>query len=112
MKSSRGSCAEERAEDLVDAARRPGSALITYSSRSLRDFRAFHLADQLRVGQRIEVREGLEVDAVGLPVEEQRVGLDRVEHRRRGALGDVDVDRAQVLGEDRARSTRSRRGCP
>ena len=68
-----------------------------------RDFRAFHLADQRRVGQRVEERERLEVDAIGLAREEQRVRLDRVEHRRRRALGDVHVDGAQVLGEDRAR---------
>ena len=78
----------------------------------MRDFRAFHLADQRGVGQRIQVRERLEIDAVGLAVEEQRVRLDRVEHRRRRALRDVDVDGAQVLGQDRARSIRSRRGCP
>ena len=66
-----------------------------------RDFRAFHLADQRGVGERIEERERLEVDAVGVAGEEQRVRLDRVEHRRRGALGDVHVDGAQVLGQDR-----------
>ena len=68
----------------------------------MRDFGAFHLADQRGVGQRVEIGERFEVDAVGRAVEEQRVGLDRVEHRRRRALGDVDVDRAQVLGEDGA----------
>ena len=66
-----------------------------------RDFRPFHLADERRVGERIEERERLEIDAVGVAREEQRVGLDRVEHRRRGALRDVDVDGAQVLGQDR-----------
>ena len=68
-----------------------------------RDFRPFHLADERGVGERIEERERLEVDAVGVPREEQRVRLDRVEHRRRGALGDVHVDGAQVLGQDRRR---------
>ena len=68
-----------------------------------RDFRPFHLADQRGVGERIEERERLEVDAVGVPREEQRVGLDRVEHRGRGPLRDVHVDRAQVLGQDRRR---------
>ena len=68
-----------------------------------RDFGALHLADQRGVGERIEIRERLEVDAVGLAVEEQRVRLDRVEHRRRRALRDVHVDGAQVLGEDRRR---------
>jgi hypothetical protein len=53
------------------------------------------------VGERVEIGERLEVDAVGRAVEEERVRLDRVEHRRRRALGDVDVDGAQVLGEDR-----------
>ena len=55
------------------------------------------------VGERVEVRERLDVHAVGLPVEEQRVRLDRVEHRRRRALRDVHVHGAQVLGENRAR---------
>ena len=76
---------------------------MTYSRRSLRDLRALHLPDHLRVGERIEIRERLEVDAVGLPVEEQRVRLDRVQHRRRRALGNVDVDGPQVLGQDRGR---------
>ena len=66
-----------------------------------RDFRAFHLADERRVGERVEIRERLDVDAVRLAVEEQRVRLDRVEHRGGGAFGDVGVHRAQVLGEDR-----------
>ena len=66
------------------------------------DVRAFHLADQRRVGERVEIREGFDVDAVGLAVKEQRVRLDRVDHRRCGALGDVHVDGAQVLREDRA----------
>ena len=61
----------------------------------------FHLPDHRGVGQRVEVREGLDVDAVRLAVEEQRVRLDRVEHRRRRPLGDVGVDGAQVLGQDR-----------
>ena len=65
------------------------------------DFRALHLADHRRVGERIQIREGVEVGAVGLPVEEQRVGLDRVEHRRRRPLRDVDVNGAQVLGQNR-----------
>ena len=51
----------------------------------------------------IEERERFEVDAVRVAREEQRVRLDRVEHRRRRALRDVDVDGAQVLGEDGAR---------
>ena len=66
-----------------------------------RDFRPFHLPDQRRVGERVEERERLEIDAVGVAREEQRVGLDRVEHRRRGPLRDVHVDGAQVLGQDR-----------
>ena len=66
-----------------------------------RDFRPFHLPDERGVGERIEERERFEVDAVGVAGEEQRVGLDRVEHRRRRPLRDVHVDRAQVLGEDR-----------
>ena len=49
------------------------------------------------VGERVEIRERLDVDAVRLTVEEQRVRLDGVEHRGRHALRDVDVDRAQVL---------------
>ncbi len=80
----------------------PWLARVTYDEPLQRDFRSFHLADQRRVGERIQERERLEIDAVGVPGEEQRVRLDGVEHRRRRALGDVDVDRAQVLGEDRA----------
>ena len=68
-----------------------------------RDVRAFHLPDQRRIGERIQERERLEVDAVRLAREKQRVRLDGVEHRRRRALGDVHVHRAQVLGQDRAR---------
>ena len=68
-----------------------------------RDFRALHLPDERRIGQRVEERERLEVHAVGLAREEQRIGLDRVEHRRRRALGDADVHRAQVLRQDGAR---------
>mgnify|MGYP003339073158 CR=1 FL=1 len=60
-----------------------------------RDLRAFHLADERRVGQRVEEGERLEVDPVGLAREEERVGFDRVEHRRRRALGDVE-DRADL----------------
>ena len=77
-----------------------------------RDFRALHLADHRGVGERVEVRERLEIDAVRLAVEEQRVGLDGVEHRRRGALRDVHVYRAQVLGEDRAGGSVVGAGCP
>lgn len=55
------------------------------------------------VGQQVEEGKGLEVDAVRLAREEQRVGLDRVEHGRRGAFRDVHVDRAEVFGENRAR---------
>ena len=55
------------------------------------------------VGEGIEEGEGFEVDAVGVAREKERVRLDRVEHRGRRALGDVDVDGAQVLGQDRAR---------
>ena len=102
MKSSRGDAAEERAEHLLDHL-----AVLLRLQHVLeplhRDFRALHLADERGVGQRVEVRERLEVDAVRLAVEEQRVGLDRVEHRRGGALGDVGVDGAQVLGQDRGR---------
>ena len=100
MKSSRGSVAEERAEHLIDE--RAACVRLHHVVEPLGgDFRAFHLADQRGVGQRIQIGERLEVDAVGLAVEEQRVRLDRVEHRGRGALRDVDVDGAQVLGENR-----------
>ena len=93
--------ADERAEDLIahDAALARAGDVVQPLER---DFRPFHLADQRGVGERIEERERLEVDAVGVAREEQRVRLDRVEHRRRGALGDVHVDGAQVLGQDRA----------
>jgi hypothetical protein len=67
-----------------------------------RDLGALHLPDQRRIGERIQEREGLEVHAIRLPGEEQRVGLDRVEHRRGRAFGDVHVHGAEVLGEDRA----------
>src|SRR5688500_18206733 len=50
-----------------------------------RDFRAFHLADERGVGERVEEGERLEVHAIGLSGEEQRVGLDCVEHRGRRA---------------------------
>ena len=94
--------AEERAEHLLDHP--PVLLGLQDVLEPLhRDFRAFHLADQRRVGQRVEIRERLDVHAVGLAVEEQRVRLDRVEHRRRDALGDVRVHRAQVLGQDRGR---------
>ena len=79
----------------------PWLARVTKLQPLERDFRPLHLADQRRVGERIEERERLEIDAVGMAGEEQRVGLDRVEHRGRGALRDVDVDRPQVLGQDR-----------
>ena len=92
----------EGAEDLVVAP--PGAERLHDVLEALeRDFRAFHLADHRRVGQRVEERERLEVHAVGLAVEEQRVGLDRVEQRGRRALRDVHVHGAQVLGEDRGR---------
>ena len=94
--------AEERAEDLL------GHHAVLLRLHDVlqaihRDFRALHLADERGVGQRVEIRERLDVDAVGLAVEEQRVGLDRVEHRRRDALGDVHVHGTQVLGQDRGR---------
>ena len=93
--------AEERAEDVLHhAALLP--ALDQVVEPLGRDFRALHLPDHRRVGQRIQVRERVEVGAVGVTVEEERVGLDRVEHRRGGALGDVHVNGAQVFGEDRA----------
>ena len=57
--------AEERAEDLIDE--RAALVRLEHVVEPLeRDFRAFHLADQRRVGERIEIRERLEVDAVGL----------------------------------------------
>ncbi len=65
-----------------------------------RDLRALHLSHERRVGQRVEKRERFQVSPIRVPREEQRIGLDRVEHRGRDALGDVDVDRSQVLGED------------
>ena len=65
-----------------------------------RDLRAFHLAHQRGIGQRVEEGEGLEVGAVGVAGEEQRVGLDRVEHRGGRPLGDVHVDGPQMLGQD------------
>ena len=65
MKSSRGERPEERAEHLVRRARR--RVRLHHVVEPLeRDFRAFHLADQRRVRQRIEIRERFEVDAVGL----------------------------------------------
>ena len=64
------------------------------------DLRAFHLANHGGVGQRIQIRERLDVHPVRVAVEEQRVRLDRVEHRGRDALGDVHVHGAQVLGQD------------
>ena len=65
-----------------------------------RDLRALHLAHEGGVGQRVEEGERFEIGAVGVPGEEQRVGLDGVEHRGGGPLRDVDVDGAQMLGED------------
>ena len=102
MKSSRGVRPMKRAEDLLR--RRPGLLGPRDVLEAVEgEFGALHLADHRGVGQRVEVRERVEVDGVRLPVEEQRVGLDRVEHRRGRALGDVHVDGAQVLGEDGAR---------
>jgi hypothetical protein len=67
-----------------------------------RDFGALHLADQGRVGQGVQEREGIQVDAIGLPREKQRVRLDRIEHGGGRALGNVHVDRAEMLGQNRA----------
>ena len=65
MKSSRGERAEERAEHLIDE--RAALVRLQHVVEPLeRDFGALHLADQRGVGQRIEVRERLDVDAVGL----------------------------------------------
>jgi len=68
-----------------------------------RDFRPLHLANQRRVGERVEEGERFEVDAVGVTGKEQRVRLDRIEHCRRGALRDVDVNGAEMLGQDGGR---------
>ena len=100
MKSSRGA-SPMKAVNTWSRRTPTWLARVTYSQPLERDFRPFHLPDQRGVGQRVEEREGLEIDPVGVAREEQRVRLDRVEHRRRRALRDVDVDGAQVLGEDR-----------
>ena len=64
--------ADERAEHLVGE--RAAAIGLEHVFEPLhRDFRPLHLADHGRVRQRIEVRERLEIDAVGLAVEEQRV---------------------------------------
>ena len=77
-------------------------ALVISCETLHRDFRAFHLSNQVGVGQRIEIRERFDVAPVRLAVEEERVRLDGVEHRRRGALGDARVDGPQVLGQNGA----------
>ena len=65
-------------------------------------FRPVHLADEGGVGEGVQEPERVEVRLVGVARQEQGVGLDRVEHRGGGALGDVGVDGAEVLGEDGA----------
>ena len=99
MKSSRGDAPRNAAEHLLD---HPAVLLrLEHVLEAIhRDFGALHLANQRRVGERVQIRERLDVDAVGLPVEEQRVRLDRVEHRRGGPLRDVRVNGAQVFGQD------------
>jgi hypothetical protein len=71
----------------------------------MKSSRGFHLADHRGVGEGIQVREGVEIRAVCLPIEEERVRLDRVEHRRCGSLRDIEVHRSHVLRQDRARRT-------
>ena len=94
--------ADESAEHLL--AHDPALARACHIFQPLeRDFRPLHLADERRVGQRIEERERLEIHPVGVAGEEQRVRLDRVEHCGRRALRDVHVDGPEMLGQDRGR---------
>ena len=77
-----------------------------------RELGALDPAQDVVVGEPVEVREGIHVRPGTATLEVERVGLDAVEESRRDPLRDLHVGRAQVLGHDRRRGAVGRSHVP